>query len=257
MIMKRHRLIAIPIAVSAVLTIAVGVAAAGFVSGLMPGNSTNGASTVMAEFIDDQGDNISIQAQSGVMSFRPRGGGPAVVENTTMVTVDAFTPTGLFGSACWTTPSQPFTIRANDNSATMTFDSSAPGVQPCPGQLVSNAVPGQGSFAPFSIDQGVESPVTFSVQWTPSGVTTTSHFNSTVTCLSWLGIFHGNQIWQNSNATAQVGSFTVDGLDQTGTEVRQSFAGTFTTDFAVVTSFGSSQVVQGPSSGSCGPFGSS
>jgi len=256
MIMKSRRLIAVPVAIAAVLTVAVGVAAAGIVSGFAPGNSTNGASTVMAGFIDDQGDTISIQAVSGVMSFRPRGGGPAVVENTTTIFIDVVTPTGLFGSACWTAPTQPFTIRANDNSATMTFDSSASGVGPCPGQLVSAGLPTQSSLNPLSIDQGVNSPVIFSVQWTPSGVATTAHFNSTVTCLSWLGIFKSNQIWQDSNATAQIASFTVDGVDQTGAEVQQSFAGTFTTGFGVVTSFGSSQVVQGPSSGSCGPFGS-
>lgn len=256
MIKKSRRLVAIPLAVAAVLVVAAGAVAAGFATGLLPGNSTNGASTVMAGFIDAQGNEFDIQAISGRMTFRPRDGGPAVVEDTTTVFVDAFTPTGLFGTACWTVPTQPFTIRANDSSATLAFDSSAPGVAPCPGQLVSPEAPIQQSLTPLSISNGIDGPVTISVQWTPFGVPTTTHFNSTITCLSWRGVMHATQLWQDSHAVAQVGSFTIDGVDQNGNPAQQSFAGSFGTDFAVVTTFGSSQVVNGPSTGSCGPFGS-
>ena len=256
MIRKSRRLTAIPVAVAAVLVVGAGAVAAGFATGLIPGNSTNGASTVMAGFIDAQGNQIDIQAISGRMTFRPRGGGAAIVEDTTTVFVDAFTPTGLFGSACWTMPASPFTIRANDNSATLAFDSSAQGVEPCPGQPVAPESPIQQSLTPLSISDGVESPVTISVQWTPLGVATTTGSNSTITCLSWRGVMHATQVWQDSHANAEIGSFTVDGLDQNGNPVQQSFAGSYTTDFAVVTTFGSSQVVNGPSSGTCGPFGS-
>lgn len=256
MIKKSRRLVAIPVAIAAVVVVAAGAVAAGFATGLLPGNSTNGASTVMAGFIDAQGNEIDIQAISGRMTFRPRSGGPAIVEDTTTVFVDAFTPTGLFGTACWTVPAAPFTIRANDDSATLVFDSSAQGVAPCPGQLVAPEAPIQQSLTPLSISDGIDGPVTVSVQWTPLGVATTTSSNSTITCLSWRGVMHATQLWQDSHANAQVGSFTVDGVDQNGNPVQQSFAGSYSTDFAVVTTFGSSQVVNGPSSGTCGPFGS-
>ena len=255
MINKSRRFVAIPVAIAAVIVVAAGAVAGGFATGLIPGNSTNGASTVMAGFMDAQGDSIDIQAMSGRMTFLPRGGGPAIVEDTTTVFVDAFTPTGLFGTACWTVPTPPFTIRANDNSATLAFDSSAPGVQPCPGQLVSSGLPIQQSLTPASSNDGIDGPVTVTVQWTPLGVATTMHSNSTITCLSWRGVIHGTQLWQDSHANAQVGSFTVDGFDQNGNPVQQSFAGPYSSDAGVVTTFGSSQVVSGPSSGSCGPFG--
>ena len=253
---KPKRLLPVIVAASAVAILSVGAAAGGFVSGLVPGNSASSYQTVMAGFIDDHGDQIDIQAVSGMVSFRSRGTGASVTEITTTVYVDATTPSGLFGSGCWTVPVSPFSIRPNDNSSFLTFDSTAPGVAPCPGQLVAPGSVIQHSITPPTLQEGVSDGVVFTAQWAPSGVATTMNWNTNMICESFRAITQGQQLWQNSYATAQIASFTVDGYDADGNHVTQSFAGTYSTVFGVVSSNGGNTTVNGPSTGSCGPFGS-
>jgi hypothetical protein len=252
---RPKRLLPVIVAASAVAILGVGAAAGGFVSGLVPGNSASNNQTVMAGFIDDQGDQIDIQAVSGVESFRSRGTGASVTQNTTTVYVDATTPSGLFGSGCWTVPSSPFSIRPNDNSAFLTFDSAAPGVAPCPGQLVAPGAVIQQSITPPTLQESVSGGVAFTVQWSPSGVATTMDWNTNMTCKSFRAITQGHQLWQNSYASAQITSFTVAGYDADGNHVTQSFAGSYSTYFGVVSSNGGNTTVNGPSTGTCGPFG--
>jgi hypothetical protein len=252
---RRSRvLVAVVLGPIAVAVLAGGVGAAGVAFGLVPGNSTSTTQVVSASFIDAQGDNISVGVVSGRQSFRSRGGA-AITEDTTTVTVVAFTPDGVFGSGCWTAPASPFKIAA-DNSATLTFDSSAPGVAPCPGSLTSPGLPFNVNLTPVTTDDGVQSAVVMSVQWTPAGVASERRTTLDMTCQTFQGVSQQDWVQQNSNATADITSLTVVGFDfSTNLPVTLSFAGSFSTNFAVVTSITDDQIVNGPSTGTCGPFG--
>ena len=253
--MSRRRLFAaIALGIGVVALVASGAAAAGISNGLVPGNSKNSSEFVNAAFIDSQGNYLSIQAMSGEMTFRTRTGA-AVSENTTTVFIYGFTPTGVFGSGCWTTPSTPFDIRG-DHSATLSFDSSAPGVTPCPGQLLSSVSGVGSSMMPISTMDDVNGAVIVSVQWTPAGVAGEDRSTVNMSCQSFRAVSQNDAVQQNSNATATISSFTIQGIDPSTNEpVTVTFAGAYSTNFAFVTTISNNQTVNGPSTGTCGPFG--
>ena len=153
-----------------------------------------------AAFIDSQGNYLSIQAMSGRVSFRTRRGA-LVSENTTTVVIYGFTPTGVFGSGCWTTPATPFNIRG-DHSATLSFDSSAPGVTPCPGQLVNSGSAIGAGMMPISTIDDVNGAVIVSAQWAPSGVPGEDRSTTQMSCQGFLAVGQNDAVQQNSEATA-------------------------------------------------------
>ncbi len=249
--------LSVPVAFAALALFGVGAVAAGFALGWVPGSSSASQQTIGASFIDAQGNYLTVEAFSGRMSFRARGSGALITEDTTTVMVSAFNPsTGLFGSGCWTVPSPPFSIRANDNSAILGFDSSAAGVVTCPGDPVSAGPLPQSSITPFSLNEFITGPVVLTAQWSPAGAATNQRWTTNTTCGSFGAVSQFVQMWQNSNSTAEFASFTVDGVDSDGTPDTQSFTGSYGTDFAVVEVVTVNQTVNGPSTGSCGPFGS-
>ncbi len=251
-----RRWLSLPVAVAALALFGVGAVAAGFASGLLPGNSRSSQQTIGASFIDAQGNYVTVQAFSGRMSFRARGTGALTTEDTTTVYITAWNQsTGLFGSGCWTDASRPFAMKASDNSASLVFDSSATGVAPCPGDLVSAGVL-SGGITPLSANESISGAIVVTANWSPAGVATNQRWTINTTCGAFGAVTEFAQVWQNSNVTANFTSFTVDGFDADGTPDTQSFAGSYTTDFGVAESVTANETVNGPSTGSCGPFGS-
>jgi hypothetical protein len=255
---KGRRWMLIAAGAAAVGLVTAGVAAASFATGLTPGNSKFSAENIYASFIDAQGNQISIQASSGRQSFRPRGGGSLITEDTSTVQVFSFVAsTGLVGGGCWTVPSSPFTIRANDMSATIAFDSSAPGIAECPGDPVNagEAVPSSLQRRAFS--EGLNGRIAFTATWTPIGSTVQFRSTTNTSCGTFGAVIEAVTMSQNSSAATTISSLTVEGVDpDSGQTIDVSLAGTYTTDFALVTQGSFDQTVNGPSSGSCGPFGS-
>jgi hypothetical protein len=235
-----------------------GAAAAGFTTGLTPGNSKLASQYVDASFLDAQGNQISIQAQSGRQAFRPRGGGPLITEETIRVSVFGYiVSSGLFGGGCWTVPATPFVIRANDMSAMLAFDSSAPGVAECPGDPVNVGEVVPSSLQPRAFSDGINGGVAFTASWTPIGTTVDFRSTMNVSCGPFGAVSQSVTMSQNSSATGTVSSFTVEGVDpETQQTVDISLAGTYATDFALVSQGSFNQTVKGPSTGTCGPFGS-
>lgn len=248
------------VGVSAVIVglLTVGASAAGFSTGLTPGTSKTDGQFLDASFLDTQGDQISIQAQGGRQSFRPRGGGPLITEETIRVQVFGFiASSGLFGGGCWTVPATPFAISANDMSATLSFDSTAPGVAVCPGDPVNvgEVVPSSLQLRAFS--EGINGGVAFTASWTPIGTTAELRSTTTVSCGPFGAAQEAVTMSQNSSATATISSLTVEGVDPaTQQTVDVPLGGTYSTDFALVSKGSFNQTVNGPSTGTCGPFGS-
>jgi hypothetical protein len=236
----------------------VGAGAAGFTTGLTPGNSKLDGQFVDASFLDAQGNQISIQAQSGRQSFRPRGGGPLITEDTIRVQVFGYiVSSGLVGLGCWTVPATPFVVRANDMSATLAFDSSAPGVAECPGDPVNVGEVVRSRLQARAFSQGINGGVAFTVSWTPIGSTAEVRSTMNVSCGPFGAVSQSVTMSQNSSATSTVSSFKVEGVDpETQQTVDVSLAGTYATDFALVSKGSFNQAVTGPSTGTCGPFGS-
>ena len=255
---KAGRWLVLGVSVAVVAVLSIAAAAAGFTTGLTPGTTKSDNQFLDASFFDAQGNQISIQAQSGRQSFRPRGGGPLITEDTISVQVFGYiVANGVFGGGCWTVPATPFVISANDMSATLAFDSSAPGVAECPGDPVNAGEVVPSSLQPRAFSEGINGGVAFTASLTPIGSTAESRNTMNISCGLFGATSQSVTMSQNSSAVATISSFTVEGVDPaTQQTVDFSLAGTYASDFALVSKGSFNQTVNGPSTGTCGPFGS-
>lgn len=224
---------------------------------LTPGHFTSSGQFVFAGMFDQAGDQISVGFDYGRLQFRPKGGGALIPVNGTMVFASVGSPDGLFGSGCWLVNGNPITVN-RDLSAAAAFDSTATSVQPCPGQLVSQpltaAAPQISNLDP---SQGFIGPVTFSVQWTPTAPLDAVHAVINGTCQAWSSLEQITTTNAPSSATANV-SLTVSGVNfTTGNPETLAVNGHFDTTGAPaqVTVQQDDEVVNGPATGNCGPYG--
>jgi hypothetical protein len=235
-----------------------GTTAGAFEVALTPGHIQSSGSFVVAYMPTAAGDSVSVVVQTGLLSFRPHGGGPPILQNGSAVNVSASSASGIFGNGCWVMPVAPIAIN-RDGSASLTFDSSVPGVTACPGPLTSVA-PASAIPAPMNLDsvQGIVGPVRVAVQWS-AGINPTEQ-RSTInsTCGGFTAVENQSSSDAFSNAKAIVASLTVEGLSPTtGTVVDVPLTGSFDTTlgFGDVSTSTDNMVINGPSTGNCGPFG--
>lgn len=226
---------------------------------LTPGHFKSSGAFAFAGMPDSAGDQASISMNYGQLKFRPKGGnGPLIQVNGTAVNVYLNMADGLSGFGCWLMNGEPITINS-DLSASMTFDSSAGGVTPCPGFLVNQApVSAAPQLSNLDQSQGLSGPVQFSIQWTPNQPLDVIHSVLNGTCQTWTSL---EQISASTAFAAAGGtvSATVTGVNfTTGNFETESVNGAFSTDpagFAQVSTQTDDEVVNGPATGSCGPYG--
>jgi hypothetical protein len=241
----------------------VGIAVGGTTAGafdvaLVPGHIQSSSSFDDAYMFDAAGDSVSVTVQTGLLSFRPRGGGAPILHNGSAVNVSGSSASGIFGFGCWFTPTPPVTLN-RDGSASLSFDSSAPSVTPCPGfptaVLPMSAAPAPLDLQPF---EGIVTPVRLSVQWSAQVNPTDLRSTINTTCGGFTGTETQSTSDGASSATATIDSLTVEGPDPaTGTVVAVPLTGSFDTTggFGDIATTSDDMVINGPTTGTCGPFG--
>ena len=253
--MSRLRL-ALAAAVVVVAATATVVLAQGF--GLTPGHTIRSGREGGAGFNDANQDFVSVNAIAGPVSFRLDDGSVVTLQGTE-VTVDAFSGDGQFGGfGCWVAPSSVLSL---DHSlgGQITFDSTAPGVVECPGQPAPAAI--SAAPAPIGLQgtvTGFTGPVIVSVALVPSGSPLDELVTTNTTCQGFTALDHLSTHNQGDTATIVVTSLTILGPPDpiSGQPTQLSLAG-FVPTFGlgnVLTIF-EDLVVNGPATGSCGPFG--
>ncbi|HEY1455197.1 MAG TPA: hypothetical protein VGG31_01770 [Candidatus Dormibacteraeota bacterium] len=247
------------------------VAYADLGGGVVPGHTVSTSVSGFAGLSDQNSDTfISLSVVSGQLSFRARGGG-ITRQDGTEVQISASTIDNLFGFGCWLTPASVVTVN-QDLSATLTFDSSAPGVTPCPGQPVAPGLSAAPAMTNINTAQGLRAPIVISAQWTPSYSLDERHVVADTTCNVSVLTASGPRVQsfratdnqdtkdQSSAAVATVTNLTLQGFDPTTGQVivEVPLTGTFDTThgFADVATVTDNLVVNGPTAGTCGPFGS-
>lgn len=254
--MSRLKLVLGTVAVTVVATATV-VLAQGF--GLTPGHTNRSSHEGGAGFNDAQQDFISVNAIAGPVSFRLDDGSIVTLQGTE-VNVDAFTGDGQFGGfGCWVAPASVFSL---DHSlgGQITFDSTAPGVVECPGQPAPAAI--SAAPAPIglqSINFGITGPVIVAVSLVPSGSPLDELVTTNTTCQGFSALDHLSTHQQGETGAITVTSLTLIGppdpiTNQPTTVNLAGFVQTF--GFGFVGTISENLVVNGPSTGSCGPFGS-
>jgi hypothetical protein len=248
----------LPISLVLIAIALAGTTAGAFETALVPGHIQSSGSFVVAYMPDAAGDSVSVVVQTGLLSFRPHGGGAPILQNGSVVNVSASTADGISGFGCWVVPAAPITIN-RDGGATLTFDSSSPGVTPCPGfpttPTPASAIPG-----PMNLQsvQGIVGTVRLAVQWSAGINPTEQHSTINSSCGGFTAAEKQTTSDAFSNATATIASLTVEGpLPTTGTVVDEPVTGTFDTTlgFGDVSTNTDNMVINGPSTGNCGPFG--
>jgi hypothetical protein len=237
-----------------------GSAGAFFDVPLTPGHFRNSGSFAFATMMDSAGNNAAVSVVYGRLIFRPKGGGGQVIPvNGTAVYATVQAADGVFANSCWLASHNPLTIN-RDMSATVTFDSSSPDVTPCPGMLVGQPLTAAAP-QPLNIDpvQGFSGPVRFSVQWTPTQPADVVHAVTNGTCQAWTSV--ENRVSSDSRGTAN-GDFsaTIIGFNSS-TQMLETIpiSSHFETALggdAQISTQSDDEVVNGPASGNCGPYGS-
>ena len=249
------------LAVAGAIAIAVGTVsvaiAAGVSQGLTPGHQTR-FEQFASGGIGDGGNNfVQVGLQTGTVSFRTRGGS-TVTEDATTVTALAFTADGLFGFGCWVVPASmiDYNIRTSVN---LRLDSSAPGVSECPGIPLGSAI----SAAPaMTLDdssvEGFIGPVVVNATWTASGPIDTRTSTINTTCGSFRALDTQNTTHFSAGPSLTVTAITVEGTNPATGEVEDvDLSGIIATSGnGDVSETSENIVINGPSTGICGQFGS-
>lgn len=254
LVMKRARL-GIAAGLALMLATASAGIAAGIGAGLPVGHTIQNRQFAAGGIGDNNNNFIQFSGSTGSMSFRLRGGG-TITEDATMVTVSAFTANGLFGFGCWVVPASTFNV-TQSLGASLVFDSTAPGVSECPGFPVGPTLSAFPAPANLSSVEGFTGQVVVSAQWTPASVTDVRASTVETTCGSFRSLDQEETQHMSSSLTAAITSLTVEGIDPTtGVLVDIPLTGFVQIfGFGDVATFGQNMVVNGPSTGSCGPFG--
>jgi hypothetical protein len=248
----------LPISLVALAMTVVGATASAFDVALVPGHIQSSGSFVTSYMPNAAGDAVGVTVQTGLLSFRPHGGGAPILQNGSVVYVSASSASGLFGFGCWLVPAIPITFN-RDGSSSLSFDSSLPGVTPCPGFLTS-VTPTSAIQAPMNLDpvQGFAGNVRLTAQWSAGINPTNQRSTINTTCGGFTAAENQSLSDGFASATASVTSLTLEAPSPVpGTVVDVPLAGSFdsTNGYAEVSTSTDNMVINGPSTGSCGPFG--
>jgi hypothetical protein len=227
---------------------------------LTPGHFRSSGTFAFATMLDPGGNNAAVSISYGRLMFRPKGAGQALIPvDGTAVYATLSTPDGVWANNCWLDSTNPLIINSG-LSASAVFDSSAPGISPCPGMLINQSLTAA-AVQPANLDpvQGFIGPVRFSVHWTPTQPVDDTHYVINSTCQSWTSLEQVTRSDARSAAGADF-SATVNGINyNTGNFETISVDGHFDTAIggdADVSIQNDDEVVNGPATGSCGPYGS-
>lgn len=259
---RRFLLIATTAAVLSVALAGSAVAGGGGGGGFgLPGRTAQTQRNAFAALQDPSG-NVIVDASGsgGILTFKAKGtSGPPTSRPGSLVqiTVGGNIPSGG-AFACWVIPDSMLTVNS-DLSATLHFRSDAPGVTLCPGFALASGLPASG-LVPLGGVGGGESfgfigPVALDLVWPTSSQLFDSRSTTNASCGPFLanstGDFSDNF---GPSATGSI-SATLQSFDSFGNPVPLPIKVTLTSSFADVNTFDSNTVVNGPSTGSCGPFG--
>ena len=223
-----------------------------------PGRTTQTQHFGLA-FLQDSSGNVQVNAegQGGILTFKPkRTAGPPTSTPGTLVQISVGGNVPSAGFACWVIPDSMFTVNS-DLSASLHFRSDAAGVTLCPGFALVSGLPTSGLVPLGGGDQstGFIGPVALDLVWATSSQLFHSRSTDNASCGPFLanstGSFTDNL---GSSASGSV-SATLQGFDSFGNPVPLPINATITSQFADVNIFSSDGVVNGPTTGSCGPFG--
>jgi hypothetical protein len=249
------------LAVAGAVAIAVGTGsvaiAAGVSRGLTPGHQTRFQQFAAAGIGDANNNFVQAGIDVGTISFRQRGGG-TVTEDVSTVTAQAFTADGLFAFGCWVVPASMIDYNIQ-TSVSLRFDSSAPGVSECPGTPLGAAI----SAAPaMTLDDssifGFVGPVAINATWAASGPLDVRTSTTNTTCGSFRAVDNQSTRHFPGGLTMTVTAMTVEGTNPATGEIEDvNLSGMVATStFGDVSESTENLVVNGPSSGICGQFGS-
>ncbi|HEX7262871.1 MAG TPA: hypothetical protein VF383_01710 [Candidatus Dormibacteraeota bacterium] len=182
---------------------AAAMAAGGPGPGLPPGNYTFKTTFGNASAGSDPTQpQISVFVSQGLNSFKPKGGGPETVQNSTMVQIFISSPT-VNGSDCFVVQPSDFTFASNVQSAslhtTLTTGNICTGIgKPVTGSSITAGVtPFAGGGGP-----GLPLPMTLDVTWTGLGVTGIGQDHNTFHCGSYST--NANSSTKSAGATASI-----------------------------------------------------
>lgn len=248
------------LAVAGAIAIAVGTAsvaiAAGVSQGLTPGHQTRQGQFAAGGLSDTNNNFVQVSLQTGTVSFRMRGGGTVTQDGST-VNVQGSTADGLFGSGCWIVPASMIDFNIH-TTVTLHFDSTAAGVSECPGIPLGSSI----SAAPaMTLDDssvfGLVGPVVVNATWTAAGPLDMRESTTNTTCGGFIATDIQHTTHFGAGPTVTISAMTVEGTNPATGQVEDidlsGFAGTST--FGDVSEFSENLVINGPSTGTCGQFG--
>jgi hypothetical protein len=225
-----------------------------------PGRSTQTQHNALA-FLQDSSGNVLVNASAsaGILTFKAKGsaGPPSSTPGTSVTVSVGGQNQGAF--ACWMVPDSMFTV-SSDLSANLHFRSDAPGVTLCPGFAIASGLPTSGLVPLDGFGGGQSTGFIGAVALDLSWPTTSQLFDSHSTSQSTCGPFRANSqlTFDDNLGTSASGSIsaTLQSFDISGNPVPLPINATLTSQFADVSASHSANVVQGPTTGTCGPFGS-
>lgn len=249
------------LAIAGAVAIAVGTAsvaiAAGVSRGLTPGHQTRFNQFAAGGIGDASNNFVQVGLQTGTTSFRLRGGG-TVTEDGPTVTALAFTADGLFGSGCWLVPASMIDFNIQ-TSVSLRFDSSAPGVSECPGTPLGAAIP---AAPAMTLDDssvfGFVGQVAINATWAATGPLDVRTSTTNTTCGSYRAVDNQSTRHFPGGLTLTVPAMIVEGTNpDTGLTEDVNLGGIVATSaVGDVSESTENLVINGPSSGICGQFGS-
>ncbi len=224
----------------------------------LPGRTTQTQRFGFA-FLQDSSGNVQVNAegQGGILTFKAKGtAGPPTSTPGTLVQISVGGNVPSAGFACWVIPNSMFTVNS-DLSASLHFRSDAAGVTLCPGFALASGLPATG-FVPLGgggQSTGFIGSVALDLVWATSSQLFHSRSTDNASCGPFLanntGTFTDNL---GAPASGSV-SATLQGFDSFGNPVPLPINVTLTSQFADVSTFSTDTVVNGPTTGSCGPIG--
>ena len=210
-----------------------------------PGQISGSGSFGFAQGFDEStSTNFFVELQTGLTTFRIHDTHQLLTIDTGVVNL-SFSNFSSFGFGCWMIPKQDFAVQS-DMTATLTLDTSAPGVSECPGDPVENGVLGAApTLGPSGQVFGLDEPLQLTVTWSPAAPVTTTRTTSRMSCKPFQSIGEGVSKYVDSTTS---GSAT---LTFTGS---QPYTATFAGGTGNVTSGSGKTEITGPPSAGCGPF---
>jgi len=234
--------------------------ASGVISGLQPGHFMNESQFAAGGLDDVNGNHIQFGFQSGPTTFLTPTG---VIVSTPDSVVTAIASTqdsqGLFAFGCWTVPASMVDYNI-ETSVDLRFDSTAAGVAECPGYPQGAALSASPAFTfNESTVVGFVGRVAFRATLNRSGSLDVRTATINTTCGDYKALDQQSTRHFFAVPDLTVAAMTIEGVDPvTGETVDVDLSGFAGSLYPVgdVSDLTENLVVNGPSTGSCGQFGS-